>query len=281
MRSCHSKLPIPILRTVPFSFGIWPIITSSITDTRYYGQSYILAEEPEETEGLSTDYLGFIRSHQVMEMGDFLKKILHPDGDWYKKKNFLKAAPGTTQEYSNLNAALAAYIIEVATGVSFSEFTQVHIFQPLGMNSTSWDLKGIDRALMATPYFPRGQVVPRYALITYPDGGLLSSVADLSLYLTEMIKAYQGQSQYLKEASTRLLLPGDDDDHRAFWGMGEKSRNIGHGGSDPGAQTDMQFNADRKIGRIIFTNVNAEDNELLWEQYRNIHKVLAKYEDKI
>ena len=62
--------------------------------------------------------------------------------------------------------------------------------------------------------------------------------------------------------------------------MGVKSRNIGHGGSDPGIQTDMQFNADTKIGRIIFTNVNAEDNEALWEEYRGIHKILAKYEAK-
>ena len=77
------------------------------------------------------------------------------------------------------------------------------------------------------------------------------------------------------------MLPGDDDKDRAFWGMGEISRNIGHGGSDPGVQTDLQFNADYKVGRIILTNVNAEDNEILWEQYRGIHQILAKYEQKL
>jgi len=63
----------------------------------------------------------------------------------------------------------------------------------------------------------------------------------------------------------RLMLPGDDDINRAFWGMGEQSQNIGHGGSNPEVQTDLQFNADRKIGRIILANVRAEDNDILWQ----------------
>lgn len=134
---------------------------------------------------------------------------------------------------------------------------------------------------MATGYFPVGKQVPRYQLITYPDGGLLSNVDDLSIYLREMITAYSGNSTYLETEFARLMLPGDDDSNRLFWGMGAKSRNIGHGGSDPGVQADLQFNADRKIGRIILTNVNAEDSETLWNQYQGIHKILAKYENKL
>ena len=124
-------------------------------------------------------------------------------------------------------------------------------------------------------------MIPGYSLITYADGGLLTCVSDLSLYLQEAIKAYSGNSDYLNETSTRLLLPGDEDENRAFWGMGKQSRNIGHGGSDPGVGTDMQFNADRKIGRIIFTNTSAGDDDKLRKQYREIHTIVAKYEDKI
>jgi CubicO group peptidase (beta-lactamase class C family) len=40
-------------------------------------------------------------------------------------------------------------------------------------------------------------------------------------------------------------------------------------------------NADSRIGRIILTNVNAEDNETLWKQYRGIHDILAQYENKL
>ena len=123
--------------------------------------------------------------------------------------------------------------------------------------------------------------MPSYKLITYPDGGLLSNSMDLSKFLNEMIRAYDGNSDYLKLEIANLLLPGDSDGNRAFWGMGKTSRNIGHTGSDPGVQTDISFNADTKIGRVIMSNVNAEDNEALWKQYREIHRILAAYEDKI
>lgn len=281
----NDVLPFPVVN--PF-FKDSPILirhlanhTSSILDSRHYGKTYILDENYTEDENDHKDFLEFLKSHISMEVKDFLYKILNKEGDWYSKKNFSKAKPGTNKEYSNLNAALAAYIIEIATDIAFEEYTQTKIFEPLGMQSTSWESGGDDWNMMATPYFPSGKVVPRYRIITYPDGGLFSNTIDLSIYLKEMIKAYSDNSTYLPSKFAKLLLPGDSDMDRAFWGMGAQSRNIGHGGSDPGVQTDLQFNADRKIGRIILTNVNAEDNETLWKQYLGIHDILSKYENKL
>lgn len=255
--------------------------SSTILDTKNYGRTYILNENFIENENIHKGFLGFLRSHRSMELKDFLFNVMNKDGDWYHKKNFLKAEPGSTKEYSNLNAALTAYIIEIATETPFEEYTQANIFEPLGMYNTSWKIEKEHIGKMSTPYFPEGKQVPRYQLITYPDGGLFTNTEDLSNYLQEMIKAYSGNSNYLSTEYAKLMLPGDDDMNRAFWGMGEQSRNIGHGGSDPGVQTDLQFNADRKIGRIILTNVNAEDNEALWKQYRGIHDILEKYENTL
>lgn len=255
--------------------------TSSILDTKHYGKTYIIDESTVNSENVHQDFLGFLKSHAPIELKDFLFNILNKEGEWNRKKNFSKTKPGTVKGYSNLNAALIAYIIELATDTPFKEYTQAAIFEPLDMLSTAWNIEGKNQDQLATPYFPAGKQVPRYKLITYPDGGLFSSTADLSNYLREMIKAYSGNSTYLPLEYAKLMLPGDDDKNRAFWGMGEKSRNIGHGGSDPGVQTDMQFNADSKVGRIILTNVNAEDNDILWEQYRGIHQILAKYEKKL
>lgn len=55
-----------------------------------------------------------------------------------------------------------------------------------------------------------------------------------------------------------------------------ESHGKGHGSSDPGTQTDLQFNADRKIGRIILTN----DNETLYQPYRAMHSIVGQYEDQ-
>lgn len=278
-------LPFPVInprhKDVPILVRHLATHTSSILDSKHYGKSYVYAGNGGEGDTYHQGYLHFLHGHEQMSLRDFLYHILHKEGKWYKKKNFLKAAPGTSREYSNLNAALAAFVIEQATGVPFREFTREKIFKPLGMETTTWQYENVDEGKKTSRYFPVGQRVPAYSLITYPDGGLYTSVEELSLLLVEMIKAYQGESDYLPAPYHNMLLPGDEDESRAFWGMGQTSRNIGHGGSDPGVQTDMQFNADRKIGRIIFTNVNAEDNEQLWEQYRGIHEILAEFEDQI
>ncbi|MEM9671683.1 MAG: serine hydrolase domain-containing protein [Bacteroidota bacterium] len=255
--------------------------TSSISDTKHYGKSYVLDDAFVPSDNVHRDFLGFIKSHDPIELEEFLANILSEEGKWYRKKNFLKAKPGTAKEYANLNAALAAYIIEVATDTPFEEYTQTQIFSPLGMPNTAWNTNEKMKDELATPYFPAGAEVPRYKLITYPDGGLHSNTNDLSIYLQEIIKAYARNSTYLTSEYAKILLPGDNDTDRAFWGMGEESRNIGHSGSDPGVQTDLQFNADSKIGRIILTNVNAEDNDILSEQYREIHRILAEYESKL
>lgn len=271
----------PYFKETPILVSYLANHTSSILDTKHYGKTYIPTFNEDKRKNLNEDFYGFIKQHQEMSNEDFLQKILSNEGDWYKKKNFNKNEPGNNQEYSNLNAALMGLIIEKATGIPFDEYVKNKILIPLGMNMSGWNIEDGGMWNQATLYFPRKNIVPWYSLVTYPDGGLRTSVSDLSHYLIAMIDAYDGRSDFLSKTSAQLLLPGDGDESRAFWGMGTKSRNIGHGGSDPGVQTDMQFNADTKIGRIIFTNVNAEDNEELGMQYREIHAILKEFEKNL
>lgn len=55
-------------------------------------------------------------------MGNFLKALLAKNGDLYKKKNYLKQAPGTKYSYSNAGATVTAYIIELLYEMPYSEF---------------------------------------------------------------------------------------------------------------------------------------------------------------
>jgi CubicO group peptidase (beta-lactamase class C family) len=255
--------------------------TSSIPDTKYYIRSYVYEERQEDDPDLAKDYLKHLKKHKKMPLGDYLKAVLAKEGKWYRKKNYLKSAPGEEFAYSNTGAALAAYVIEVATGVPFKQYSRQEVLDPLKMTSTGWDYSEVDLSRHATLYGTDGKIIPGYSLNTYPDGGLISCVEDLSLYLQEMIKAYSGHSDYLNETSTRLLLPGDEDENRAFWGMGEKSRNIGHGGSDPGVNTMMRFNADSKIGYIVFINTNADESKKLTPYFREIWQILRGFGGRI
>lgn len=50
----------------------------------------------------------------------------------------LNFAPGTRYEYSNSNYGLLTVILERVSGMSAQEFSEQHLFAPLGMRSTQW-----------------------------------------------------------------------------------------------------------------------------------------------
>ena len=71
-------------------------------------------------------------------------------------------APGTETSYSNYGAALAGYIVERVSGEPFADYTERHIFQPLGMKSTTFreDLPPAMRQRSALGYkFEDGRLI--------------------------------------------------------------------------------------------------------------------------
>ncbi len=248
--------------------------TSSLLDGKSYGQTYQLNDalfDEDDHEGVHEGYLNFIRGHEDLSLEAFIQETLVPRGRWYKKKNFLKAVPGAEASYSNINASIAGLIVEKISGQSFAEFVEASLFEPIGINTSF--AANAPRDDLARLYFPSGYWVPPYKLATYPDGGWVTNLENLSLYVGDVLQGYKGEGGILEAKSYQNLLPGDDDERRAFWGMGV-SRDIGHTGSDPGVHCEIRFNADHPVAVILLTNVNAEDNEELWEQYRAIRTQL-------
>ena len=46
--------------------------------------------------------------------------------------------PGELTAYSNYGHALAGYIVEQVSGMPFEQYVEQHIFQPLGMRSSTF-----------------------------------------------------------------------------------------------------------------------------------------------
>jgi CubicO group peptidase (beta-lactamase class C family) len=231
---------------------------ATLTDTNdFWRNDYILSPLQPAQRGLaSVDVLR--AKNKAIPMDQFIKNILAPGSVWYRKDNFLKKRPGTTFQYSNLGAAVAAYIVERVAGESFAEYTERHIFKPIGMSHSGWSFDKIDVERHVTQYVSKMKIVPRYSLITYPDGGLITSVEDLSRYLMEMMRGYQGESRLLRQESFREMMspswwkPGTAG-YNIFWTL-RADGSLGHGGGDPGITTSMVFNPARNIGAIVFTN---------------------------
>ena len=197
-------------------------------------------------------------------LGEFLEDYLSPNGKNYSKNNFIDNKPGEKFEYSNIGAGLAGYIVEIVTGKPLNVITREIIFEPLGMHNTCWFLSEMaiskhSKLYESTENNTVLKEIQLYGLTTYPDGGVRTTITDLSYYLLCIMNngSYR-EKRILKEASiVDMLTPDYIDSYTKFW---EKGEEIGHGGRDPGVSTRMFFDPKENRGIIIFINTSSYGN---------------------
>jgi len=278
----HPEVPILIKHLAYHS--------SSITDLdAVYAKSYVLIKDKhDENEGVY-DY--FNKPETNISLLEFIKNSLTVNGKWYSKNTFTSAKPGEAREYSNIAAALCALIIESATGQDYQSFTKENILKPLKMNSSGWSSKDIDVAKRSRLFANNEKMIAEYSLITYADGGFLTSSHDLGLFLSELIKGYGGKGILLNKESYQKLFQkqtftsnGKSEEYGLFMEFRNEFLNvkndfIGHNGSDPGAFTAMYFNPKAKIGTIVLVNTDTDFTDDVWPEIKQIWKSLADYEN--
>lgn len=248
--------------------------TSTLKEPKYL-QSYIFEEElPPLHKGLVDKKLRRTAKADVKERNlkateesnrisivAFIKERFHPSGRFYKKNNFVKSKPGAEYYYSNEGAALAAYIIESASGKSFVKFTTEYILDPLEMENSSWDhnsLHQIDSRDRSKLYY-FGQEIPRFENITYPDGEFVTSVSDFSKYLMAMISGYNGESNILTADSCQKMMTKTNelDEEAILWEVDTKYDGyVGYSGADMGILTLSHFFKKERMGVVVFTNTS-------------------------
>lgn len=209
-------------------------------------------------------------------LGTFLAGYLVPGGRDYAPENFLDAAPGTHRDYSNIGAGLAGDIVERATGQPLNVYSREQLFVPLGMTRTRWFMREAPMDDHATLYsVDDGWPLPiqLYGGTTWPDGGVRTSVNDLSKFFIALLRGGQGaNARILSRRSTEGMLrlewnadhkPGNVDvaekNSGLFWQTKFDTLYVGHGGSDPGVSTDMLATRDLRAGVILFTNTTGGD----------------------
>ncbi len=206
-------------------------------------------------------------------LGVFLEQYFGSGGKHYAKENFLDAKPGARREYSNIGAALAGYIVERAFGTPLNVYTRTHIFSPLRMTRTGWFLSEVDRKNHSTLFVSQnGQTIPipLYGSVTYPDGGVRTSVADLSKFFVGMLNGGERdgvrildaplvaemQRFQFTDANRPENFPAKDGNSGLFWRTKFNGTRVGHGGNDPGVQTEMLADLSLRDGVILFLNTS-------------------------
>ena len=207
---------------------------------------------PREAGSHWTD-LDFPTAEEILELMSDRKAPFSPEVRW---------------KYSNLAYTIAGMIVEEISGMSWADYLQQNIFDPLGMGSSSVDLPD---AKMATGY---GRRMPDGSRQVFPfvdargmaaATGLTSTVEDMARFVSAQFRTgTRDGNRLLRTASLREMhrVRMLENTWTSGQGIGFGVRRIdeklyvGHGGGYPGYTTNTTIQLDSKVGVIVLTNTN-------------------------
>lgn len=183
--------------------------------------------------------------------------------DLVGRQKSLNFDPGSEYLYSNTGYALAAIIVQRASGKSLAQFSAERFFAPLGMTSTAWrdDYTRVVKN-RATAY-DRG-ADGRYRADmpftnVYGNGGLLTTVGDLlkwNAYLDSPAAAIGGPA-LVRAMETPMTLTGGRPITYAL-GLTVASRDgvreVSHGGSTAGYRTWLARYPGERVSVAVLCN---------------------------
>lgn len=212
----------------------------------------------------------------AVPLGSFLRDYLEQGGRYYRRANFGGRNPGEKYVYSNVGAALAAYVVEVAGGLGFDRWCDERIFEPLGMPRTGWHLADVPADDVAMPYrwsrsTERFEAVGQYGYPDYPDGALRTTARSLGAHVGMMMGGgrWNGTrvlSRASVAASVRPQLPGIARGQGLIWyRFGLRGRTLwGHTGGDTGVATIAAFDPRDDVGVIVLANGDWRRSGAAW-----------------
>jgi len=164
-------------------------------------------------------------------------------------KRDLAYEPGSKWAYSNYGFVLLGVVIERATGKSYYDRVDEHVFKPAGMTATASlpeDQVVPDRSISYTRQDPTKPWAPNTDTLPYRGtsaGGGYSTVTDLLRFANALTK-----HELLDARHTELLTTSKTETPNGGkygYGFGESTtdgvRCFGHGGGAPGMNGDLQI----------------------------------------
>lgn len=190
--------------------------------------------------------------------------------------------PGTHASYSSSGPAIAAYMIETITGRAFEDYVREEVFDPLGMESSTFDYPR-DATLMAKGYAADGVSEVSYRHYMFrPSGSMNASSREMAGYLRVMINrgTLDGFQLLTPETITRMETPTTTLAARAGFtygrGLGNSTTTInghlfhGHNGGFPGFVSRSWYSSDLGVG--IFVSLNKRSQRI-----DDIEKLLVEH----
>lgn len=179
--------------------------------------------------------------------------------------------PGTTFLYSNIGYAILGATLGRAAGVPYIRWEQEHVFGPLGMRRTAFEVEPAIASDVTRGYdiSQGGSADPTQSvreLITgrgykVPNGAIFTTVGDLSRFLVLLLGgAPDAVAPHARLDSAFAAMVSPAGEPTAPYGLGfmvvrDGSQTFfGHGGAVAGYGAFLAFDRDRQVGVIALRN---------------------------
>jgi CubicO group peptidase (beta-lactamase class C family) len=174
---------------------------------------------------------------------------------------------GTTPAYSNYATALAGYVVQRQSGMSFDDYVDQHIFKPLSMQHSSFRQplpKNLEQ-FMSKGYKGASGKAEKFEIVDpAPAGSLSASGADMGKF---MIAHLNNGAGLLKPETAKLMhdyrldvIPGLNRMALGFYEQGINGhRGLAHGGDTTLFHSDLTLFVDDNVG--LFVSVNSSGSE--------------------
>jgi CubicO group peptidase (beta-lactamase class C family) len=181
--------------------------------------------------------------------------------DILSRQSALNFEPGAEYSYSNSGYNLLAVVVDRVSGLSFAEFSQQRIFEPLGMRSTQWrdDYRRIVKG-RSSAYGARGGqfVIDRPIEDVHGNGGLLTTVGDLLTWNAALASGRLGGPRFVELMHQRGVLNDGDTITYASGLMISSLRNVpevAHTGSTAGYRAFLARYPEQRLDVAVLCNV--------------------------
>lgn len=181
-------------------------------------------------------------------------------------------APGSRTKYSNAAITLAGYIVERVTGEPFAAHMRRAVFQPLGMENSSFDPSPelLRRRAHGTMWTTDGRTfpAPTFRLGLVPAAELTTTMLDLGRFIGALFAGGRGARGRIVAESTLAAMWGiqfGGAGQPSGYGLGfEVSRldghlRIGHSGWHYGFATELAALPGEKLGVAVSLTMDASN----------------------
>jgi CubicO group peptidase (beta-lactamase class C family) len=179
------------------------------------------------------------------------------------RQRALNFPTGTRWSYSNSGYNLAAIVVSRVSGMSFADFTKTRIFEPLGMDSTSWrdDYTRIVKRRAVAYNERKGTFATDMPFENvHGNGGLLTTVGDLLKWNENFTSPKVGDAAFVEELERRARF-NDGRSHEYALGLYVDTyrgvREVDHSGATAGYRAHLSRYPDQGVSVAVLCNVGS------------------------